>query len=80
MREDLNNHFEVLSEAVQNILRNRGYANAYEKTKSFFHGKNITALVYKHFIEQLGIPKKDITLLTNLTPATYVGVARQLSI
>ena len=80
MNADLNNHFEVLSEAVQNMLRSRGYENAYEQAKTFFHGKNIIETEYKHFVEQLGISKEDIKLLINLTPATYTGVAQKLVI
>ena len=55
METDLNGHFEVLSEAVQNILRVHGVKSSYQKAKDFFRGTKVTQELYQKFIEGLPI-------------------------
>ena len=76
--EDLKNHWEVLSEAVQNFLRTRDYKDAYEKTKKFFRGKTIKEKELKEFIESLKLSKEDKQKLMSLTPEKYTGYAEEL--
>lgn len=78
MEEDLNAHFEVLSEAVQNMLRARGIKASYQKAKDFFRGTKVTQELCRKFIESLPITKEDREKLINLTPQTYTGVAEKL--
>ncbi len=75
---DLNNHWEILSEAVQNYLRVKGYKNAYEKTKKLFRGKVMKKSDYKTVVETLKIDKKDREKLLGLTPEKYTGYAKEL--
>lgn len=76
--KDLENHWEVLSEAFQNFLRNKNYQGAYDKTKNFFRGKVITASDISVFINNLSIDKNDKEFLLSLTPVTYTGYARDI--
>lgn len=78
MEEDLSEHFEVLSEAVQNMLRAQGVRAAYQKAKDFFRGTKVTQASYQKFVESLPIKKEDKEKLINLTPQTYIGVAKKL--
>ena len=75
---DLNSHWEVLSEAIQNFLRYKNYQNAYDKTKSFFRGKVITSKDVEAFIQDLDIDKKDKEFLSKLTPSEYIGCAEDI--
>ncbi len=75
---DLNSHWEVLSEAIQNFLRYKNYQNAYDKTKSFFRGKVITSKDVEAFIQDLDIDKKDKEFLSKLTPSEYTGYAEEI--
>ena len=76
---DLNNHYEILSEPVQNMLRMRGIKKGYDMTKEFFRGKHITEKSYIDFIQELALSKKDKLLLLKLKPELYVGVSNQLT-
>ncbi|MEX0587570.1 MAG: lyase family protein [Patescibacteria group bacterium] len=53
LRADLLNHWEVLAEAIHNILRKHGYADAYELVKEHFHGKNLDVRAYQRAIKEL---------------------------
>lgn len=78
MEEDLNNHYEILSEAVQSELKVLGIRDAYQKAKGFFRGKKVTKKSYEDFIDGLTIPKNIKFKLINLTPHSYGGVASKL--
>lgn len=78
LREDLNNHWEVLSEAIQNFLRNKGYKNAYDMTKKFFRGKIFNKQEFIKFVNELKVNKIDEEKLLDLTPETYTGYAEEI--
>ncbi len=78
IQEDLNNHWEILSEAIQNYLRTKGYKDAYEKTKRFFRGKKITQKDVIQFIDKLKLDAKDKESLLQLTPEKYTGYAKEI--
>lgn len=78
MNKELNDHYEVLSEAVQNELKMLGIQDAYQKAKGFFRGKNVTKKAYIRFIEGLTLTKKSKEKLINLTPHLYKGAAAKL--
>lgn len=75
LTEELNNHYEVLSEAIQTILRKNKVSNAYELLKELSRGKTITEQDIKEFIKNLDINKEDKDRLLNLTPDKYIGLA-----
>jgi adenylosuccinate lyase len=74
----LNHAWEVLSEAVQTVMRKHGYANSYDKLKAITRGKSISEEDIKSFIESVELPKADKKRLLALTPAQYIGVAESL--
>jgi adenylosuccinate lyase len=75
---DLNNHWEILSEAFQNFLRVKGHVNAYDKTKHFFRGHKIGREDVAKFIKDLKLEKDDEKKLLALTPETYHGYAEDI--
>lgn len=78
MASDLDEHYEVLSEAIQTVLRKYNVVDAYEQMKKETRGKKMTADLYKKIVRALPIPKNEIQALLKLTPATYIGLAEKL--
>jgi len=78
LHEDLHRHWEILSEAIQNFLRNQGYKQAYDQTKIFFRGKSCGPEEIKKFINSLKLKDQDKNKLLQLTPENYTGAAEKL--
>lgn len=76
---ELENHSEVISEAIQTILRKNKYDNAYEILKEFSRGESHTLEEYRKFINELKIAENDKKTLLKLTPRSYIGLAELLS-
>lgn len=76
---DLDNHWEILSEAVQTVMRRYRLEEPYEKLKAFTRGKHITKAMLHEFIETLTLPKDVKKELLALTPSTYIGCAHLLA-
>lgn len=76
--DDLDNHPEVLSEAIQTVLRKHGDTEAYEKLKALTRGQKITKLLLDEFVKTTDLPDAEKQRLLDLTPATYVGLAAKL--
>ena len=75
---DLDSNPEVLTEAIQTILRKNGFSNAYEIMKEMARGKQVSIDDIYSFIKTLGIPESDKNILLNLTPNNYTGLASNL--
>lgn len=78
IKKDLNRHFEVVSEAIQNFLRTKNYSDAYDKTKVFFRGREVNRESIKKFIESLKIGEQDKKKLIELYPENYTGLAEKI--
>jgi adenylosuccinate lyase len=79
MSAELDTAWEVLSEALQTVLRAAGVPNGYERLKEFTHGRAIDAATLAGFIEQLPLPAAEKARLRGLRPADYTGLAAQLT-
>ena len=77
--EDLEANWEVLTEAVQQVMRRHGVAGAYEKLKALSRGRKIDAKQLAAFIRTLPIPAQEKKRLLALTPAAYTGLAAKLA-
>lgn len=78
IREDLNNHPEVITEAIQTILRREGAEMPYEKLKELARGKKVTLADIHAFIETLKVNPKVKKELLKITPENYTGLASKL--
>ena len=78
MSAELNNHWEVLGEAIQTILRKSGKQDAYEQLKSLTQGQSINAESMAEFISGLKISDEDKQTLLELTPELYTGLSSKL--
>ncbi|MBS0374985.1 MAG: adenylosuccinate lyase [Proteobacteria bacterium] len=76
---DLDANWEVLGEAVQTVMRRYGVPNAYERLKALTRGQRVDAEALKAFVAKLPIPVEERERLARLTPADYVGLARELA-
>lgn len=78
MSSELDSHWEVLSEAVQTILRKAGKPDAYEQLKEITRGQSIDADLIAEFVSGLKISDDDKQMLLSLTPESYIGLAPKL--
>ena len=78
MSAELDNHWEVVSEAIQTVLRKSGQSKAYEQLKDLTRGETINRKVLADYILELNIPKEDKDMLLSLTPQTYTGAASKI--
>jgi adenylosuccinate lyase len=79
MAEDLDANWEVLAEAVQQVMRRHGVAGAYEKLKALSRGQRVDRKRLAAFVRALPVPAADRQRLLALTPATYTGLAARLA-
>lgn len=75
----LENHPEVISEAIQTILRREGVETPYEQLKSLTRGKRVTSEDFTKFIVELNVPDKVKHELQQITPKNYTGIAELLT-
>lgn len=78
LAKELNEHPEVLAEAVQTVLRKVGYEKPYEAIKELTRGEHVTLASLRAFIKKLDIPSAEKQKLLRLTPKTYTGLASSL--
>jgi adenylosuccinate lyase len=76
---DLEANWEVLAEAVQQVMRRHGVPEAYEKLKEMSRGKRLDRERIAAFVKTLAIPDEDKKRLLSLTPAKYTGLAADLA-
>lgn len=77
---DLDDNWAVLGEAIQTVMRRYDIPEPYEKLKALTRGKDgINQADLAVFIESLDLPDQVKASLKDLTPATYIGLAVELT-
>jgi len=76
---DLDANWEVLAEAIQQVMRRYGVPKAYEKLKTLSRGRRLARAQLAAFIRGLKIPAVAKRRLLALTPAAYTGLAATLA-
>jgi adenylosuccinate lyase len=76
---DLDANWEVLAEAVQQVMRRHGVPEAYEKLKALTRGQRMNGKQLAAFVKTLPIPADAKKRLLALTPARYTGLAAELA-
>ena len=75
IRQDLQDHWAVVAEAIQTILRREGYPNPYEALKALTRTNTaITAETISSFIDTLEVSEDVKAELKVITPENYTGV------
>ncbi len=59
LSEELHAHPEVITEAIQTVMRKNGFGDAYERMKALSRGKRVTWEDLRSFVEKLEIGKDD---------------------
>lgn len=77
--QELESNWEVLTEAVQTLMRYEGIPDAYEQLKELSRGSKLTRNSYQLFIKSLSITNVSKKKLLELTPAKYIGISTKLS-
>ena len=76
LSRDLENNWEVLAEAIQQVLRTTGDPEAYDKVKTFTRGKEIDRIDILSFIEHCDeLSDEQRKMLLDLAPDKYTGYA-----
>ncbi|EKD76006.1 MAG: hypothetical protein ACD_43C00258G0002 [uncultured bacterium] len=75
---ELNEHWEVLAEAIQTVMRRLGKSTPYEQLKSLTRGQQLDKVTLHCFIDSLDLPETDKVALKKLTPATYTGLSSKI--
>lgn len=85
MARDLDQNWEVLGEAVQQVMRVEGLAgtpgmdNPYERLKELTRDSHVDEAAMKDFLLSLGLSEEAESRLLALTPHTYFGYAEELA-
>lgn len=79
IQDELNDNWEVLTEAVQTLMRYEGIPDAYEQLKKLSRGSKLDQKTYISFIKSLSISKDSKEKLLNLKPNLYVGKAKEIA-
>ena len=75
IHQDLQDHWAVVAEAIQTILRREGYPNPYEALKALTRtNTTITAETISSFIDTLEVSEDVKAELKVITPENYTGV------
>jgi adenylosuccinate lyase len=72
---DLEDHWVVVTEAIQTILRREGYPQPYEALKDLTSGNKIGRDELHAFVDSLEIPDKVKKEINAITPGNYSGYA-----
>lgn len=76
---DLNDRYELLAEPLQSFLRLEGKKDGYDQVKLLSRGQKMNKELYLDAVNSLVDNDQFKSILLNLTPATYLGLATELS-
>ncbi|MFM8976414.1 MAG: adenylosuccinate lyase, partial [Bacteroidota bacterium] len=75
IQEDLDQHWSVLAEGIQTVLRQRGIETPYEKLKELTRtGASLDPSILRQWILDLQLDPETSNLLLQLRPDTYTGL------
>jgi adenylosuccinate lyase len=75
IENELDNHWELLAEPLQTVMRYYGLQSPYEMLKELTRGKKFTKNEYLTLVEKLELPPAIKENLKNLKPGNYIGNA-----
>jgi adenylosuccinate lyase len=74
LRQDLENNWAVVAEAIQTILRRENYPKPYEALKELTRGQKIDRQSIHQFIDRLKVSATVKKELKRITPDNYTGI------
>ena len=79
INQDIENAWEVLTEAIQTVMRKYHIKDGYEIMKKISRGKTVEKKDLHAIINTLNIPTAEKNKLLKLTPSTYLGLSSKLA-
>ncbi len=80
IERELDDHWELLAEPLQTVMRYHGYQNPYELLKDLTRGKKFTKEAYLNFVRELNLLPEDVKRgLMELKPESYLGNAKYMA-
>lgn len=79
IQQDLDNHPEILAEAIQTVMRRYQLEQPYEQLKAFTRGNPMSKQLLQQFIRELALPDHAKQQLLALEPKDYIGYAANLA-
>ncbi len=76
--KDLEDNFEVVTEAIQVILRVLGIPDAYNKLKELSRGKKLSRPILEEFVADLDVPEGSKSRILALKPENYIGFCAEI--
>ena len=76
---DLEERYELLTEALQSFLRLEGKTDGYDQVKHLSRGKKMDKEMYLKAVEELIESEEYKKILMDLTPSKYIGLASKLA-
>ncbi len=80
MLQKLSVNWQVLAEAVQNVLRKENIEGDYELVKKISRGKTFNSEEFKVLIDEMNIPEIIKDRLKKLKPEEYLGLAKEITL
>ncbi|NPA72610.1 MAG: adenylosuccinate lyase [Gammaproteobacteria bacterium] len=78
MANDLDGNWEVLSEAIQTVMRRHGFEKPYERLKELTRGQRVNRQIMQEFVDGLDeLPEEARQMLRDMGPGDYTGNAAQ---
>jgi adenylosuccinate lyase len=78
INKELDEHWEVLAEGIQTVLRSINYPDPYTALKDLTKGNKITKDSIHEFVKKLDIDIELKNRLLKLTPHNYIGLSKEL--
>jgi len=76
LKQDLENNWAVVAEAIQTVLRREGYANPYEALKALTRkNEKVTRESMHQFIDELEVSNEVKAELKLISPFNYTGIS-----
>jgi adenylosuccinate lyase len=76
---DLEERYELLTEALQSFLRLEGKKDGYDQVKLLSRGQKMDKEMYLKAVEELIENSEYKKILMDLTPSKYIGLAAKLA-
>jgi adenylosuccinate lyase len=80
LMHDISSHPEVITEAIQTMMRHHGIADAYEQLKAFARGHELDLQTIHQFVHTLDLPEESKNKILSLQPQAYLGLAEHLAL
>lgn len=78
LQHELMEHWEIVTEGIQTLLRSHGQKHAYETLKALSRGKDVKEHDIHDWIDALSVSAPIKKQLHTITPVTYLGLAQEL--